>query len=189
MALSAFINIATTAKDSHEDNIKALAKKPDVSGWKWAEGESKSIGYEKWTEIQGWDWEVEAESSWTKGTGSSVGKPNPGKLTFEHYYDKSSPAILKYISQGKAFPAILIHMCKATGKEALEPYFKVLLEDAFLTKVSHTISEEGNVQQKVELVFKQITIEYQPQDGTGNQVGQLTAGTQYSWDISTGKVT
>ena len=46
-----------------------------------ADGESIQKGKEKWIEIQGWDWEVEAESSWTKGGGASVGTPNPGKLS------------------------------------------------------------------------------------------------------------
>ncbi len=32
-----------------------------------ADGESIQKGHEKWVELQGWDWEVEAESSWTKG--------------------------------------------------------------------------------------------------------------------------
>ena len=31
-----------------------------------AEGESKQAGYEKWIELSAWDWEVEAETSWTK---------------------------------------------------------------------------------------------------------------------------
>ena len=52
-----------------------------------ADGESIQKGKEKWIEIQGWDWEVEAETSWTKGGGASVGKPNPGKMNFEHYFD------------------------------------------------------------------------------------------------------
>ena len=38
-----------------------------------AEGESRQKGFEKWIELQGWDWEIEAESSWTKGGGASVG--------------------------------------------------------------------------------------------------------------------
>ena len=58
---------------------------------------------EGWIEIQGWDWEIEAESSWTKGGGASVGKPNPGKMNFEHYFDKSSPVIMGYICPGKSF--------------------------------------------------------------------------------------
>lgn len=51
-----------------------------VSFFDKADGESIQKGKEKWVEIQGWDWEVEADTSWTKGGGASVGKPNPGKL-------------------------------------------------------------------------------------------------------------
>jgi type VI secretion system secreted protein Hcp len=54
-----------------------------------ADGECKQAHFENWIEIQSWDWDVEAETSWTKGGGCSVGKPNPGKLNFEHYWDKS----------------------------------------------------------------------------------------------------
>ena len=64
-----------------------------------AEGEARQgkYGKEKWIELQSWEWEVEAESSWTKGGGASVGKPNPGKLTWEHYFDRSSHLLLGYI--------------------------------------------------------------------------------------------
>ena len=68
-----------------------------------ADGESIQKGKEKWIEIQGWDWEIEAETSWTKGGGASVGKPNPGKMNCEHYFDTSSTVIMGYICTGKAF--------------------------------------------------------------------------------------
>ena len=55
-----------------------MAANAFISFFDKAEGESIQKGKEKWVEIQGWDWEVEAETSWTKGGGASVGKPNPG---------------------------------------------------------------------------------------------------------------
>jgi type VI secretion system secreted protein Hcp len=150
-----------------------------------AEGESKQLGYEKWIEIQGWDWEVEAESSWTKGSGSSVGKPNPGKFNFEHYYDKSSNKLLQYISSGKSFKEIKLQMCKTTGDATPKPFFEVVMEEAFITKVSQTATEEGNVTQKVELVFKKITMDYKPQDGSGP--GKLGSNLTYWWDVPLGQ--
>ena len=51
-----------------------------VSFFDKADGESIQKGKEKWIEIQGWDWGVEAETSWTKGGGASVGKPVPGRI-------------------------------------------------------------------------------------------------------------
>ena len=154
-----------------------------VSFFDKADGESIQKGKEKWIEIQGWDWEVEAESSWTKGGGASVGKPNPGKLNFEHYFDTSSTVILGYICTGKAFPKLQLEMMKTTGKGSPETYFTMTMEGAFITKVSNNGTEEGNVVQKVELVFKTVKIEYKPQD---NKTGKLGAPKTYNWDIPAG---
>ena len=115
-------------------------------------GESRLAGYDGWIELQAWDWEVEAETSWTKGGGASVGKPNPGKMNWEHYYDRSSPVILKYICSGAMFDKIELKMFKGTGKgtqtSALSNYFTMTMEGAFITKVSNSATEEGNVLQK-----------------------------------------
>ena len=150
-----------------------------------ADGESIQKGKEKWIEIQGWDWEVEAESSWTKGGGASVGKPNPGKLNFEHYFDTSSTVILGYICTGKAFPKLQLEMMKTTGKGSPETYFTMMMEGAFITKVSNSGTEEGNVVQKVELVFKTVKIEYKPREKAS---GSLGVAKVFNWDIPAGIV-
>jgi type VI secretion system secreted protein Hcp len=148
-----------------------------------ADGESIQKGKEKWIEIQGWDWEIEAESSWTKGGGASVGKPNPGKLNWEHYFDTSSTVIMGYICTGKAFPKVELQMMKTTGSANPETYFGMVMEGAFITKVSVSGTEEGAVTQKVEMVFKTVKIEYKPQD---NKTGKLGAPKTYNWDIPAG---
>jgi type VI secretion system secreted protein Hcp len=148
-----------------------------------AKGESIQGEFKDWIEIQGWDWEIEAETSWTKGGGASVGKPNPGKMNWEHYFDKSSSVIMGYICSGKAFPEVVLKMCKTTGKAKPEVYFTMTMKGAFITKVSNSGTEEGNVAQKVEMVFKTVKIEYKPQD---NINGSLLAPTTYEWDIPAG---
>jgi type VI secretion system secreted protein Hcp len=154
-----------------------------VSFFDKADGESIQKGKEKWVEIRSWDWEVEAETSWTKGGGASVGKPNPGKLNFEHLFDTSSIVILGYICTGKAFPKCELQMMKTTGKGTPETYFRMTMEGVFITKVSNAGTEEGTVAQKVEMVFKTVKIEYKPQD---NKTGSLGAAKTYSWDIPAG---
>jgi type VI secretion system secreted protein Hcp len=156
-----------------------------------APGEARQgkYGTEKWCEIQGWDWEVEAESSWTKGGGSSVGKPNPGKFSFEHYYDKASNQLLYYISSGEAFKEIKLEMCKGTGSStagAMQPFFLVKMYEAFITKVTNSATDDGNVLQKVELVFKKIEIDYRAQGENKDKPGDLAAPTHYEWDIPAG---
>ncbi|HTE26458.1 Hcp family type VI secretion system effector [Flavitalea sp.] len=147
-----------------------------------ADGESIQKGKEKWIEIQAWDWEVEAESSWTRGGGASVGKPNPGKLNFEHRFDTSSIVILGYICSGKAFPKCELQMLKAGSKDIPETYFTMLLEGVYITKVSNAGTEEGNVMQRVEMVFKTVKIEYKIQDNKGS----LSIARTYNWDIPAG---
>lgn len=147
-----------------------------------AKGESKQAPYTDWIELQSWDWEVEAETSWTKGGGASVGKPSPGKLNFEHSWDRSSHVLLGYICTGTAFEDIFIEMCKSTGKSGRQPFFKVEMREAFVTKVNQSATEEGNVLQKVELVFKSIGIMYYQQG-----IGTLTYANEFSWDVPAGK--
>ena len=148
-----------------------------------ADGESTKKGKEKWVEIQGWHWEIEAETSWTKGGGASVGKPNPGSMTWQHYFDTSSTVIMGYICTGKAFPKVEVQVMKTTGKGKPETYFTIHMEGAFITKVSTSGTEEGSITQTVEMVFKTIKIDYQPQD---NKTGKLGAVKTFSWDIPAG---
>lgn len=154
-----------------------------VSFFDKADGESIVKGKEKWIEIQGWGWEVEADTSWTKGGGASVGKPNPGKMHFEHLFDTSSTVILGYICNGKAFPKVELQMMKTTGRGNQETYFTMKMEGSFITKVSNFGTEEGNIVQKVEMVFKTVMIEYKPKD---NKTGILGAAKTYNWDIPAG---
>jgi type VI protein secretion system component Hcp len=69
-----------------------------------AEGEATAKGFEKWIPIHGWSWGVSAETSWTKGGGASVGKPNPAKLVVDLDFSIASPTMLGYICTGRRFP-------------------------------------------------------------------------------------
>ena len=151
-----------------------------------APGESKIPDFKDWIELQGWDWEVDAETSWTKGGGASVGKPNPGKLNFEHYFDTSSTNILRNIFSGRSFDKIELKMLKGTGdKKGQKEFFRMEMLDAFITKVTNSATDDGNVIQKVELVFKEVSFLYRPQSSTDGSLGKDFI---VSWDIPAGKV-
>jgi type VI secretion system Hcp family effector len=151
-----------------------------ISFFDKADGESTQKGKKNWVEIQAWDWEIEAESSWTKGGGASVGKPNPGKMSWEHYFDTSSIVIMGYICTGKAFPKVELEVAKSGAKP--EIYFTMEMEGVFITKVSNSGTEEGNITQRVEMVFKTVKIDYKPQDKNG----KLGTARTFTWDIPAG---
>src|ERR1700712_344333 len=130
-------------------------------GMKPGESTHKSHnGKDGWIEISDWSWDIEADTSFLKGAGASVGKPQPGNLSFSHYYDKSSPVIMQKIVQGKHFDKVHIMMLKQTGAETGrgEPYFGITVDQAFITKVSSKGGEDGSVTQDVEMVFKVIAV-------------------------------
>ena len=72
---------------------------------------------------------------------------------------------------------------KTTGRGTPETYFTMTMEDAFITKVSNSGTEEGVVVQRFEMVFKTVKIEDKPQD---NKSGALGAVKTYNWDIPAG---
>ena len=139
-------------------------------------------GDKGWIEISDWSWDIEADTSFLKGAGASVGKPQPGNLSFSHYYDKASPVIMKKIVQGKHFERVWIVMLKQTGEEdgQGEPYFALSMDEAFITKVSSKGGEDGAVSQDVEMVFKVISVSYKPQKLKG---GGLDTPVPFGWDI------
>ena len=163
-----------------------MATNSFVSFFDKADGESNQKGKEKWVEINSWDWIVEAETSWTKGGGASVGKPNPGKISFAYLFNTASIVLLGYICSGKAFPKVELQMMRTTGKGVPETYFTMTMEGAFITKVSNSGTEDGMVMQMVEMVFKTVKIDYKPQD---NRTGSLGVSRVYNWDIAAGIAT
>lgn len=150
-----------------------------------SEGESTHEthnGSKGWIEISDWSWDITADTSFLKGAGASVGKPQPESLSFSHYYDTASPTIMSKIVQGKHFPNVWIVMLKQTGDESGkgEPYFGLHMKEAFITKVSSKGAEDGSVTQDVEMVFKTISVGYKPQKLTG---GGLDKQRDFGWDI------
>lgn len=140
-------------------------------------------GEKGWIEISDWSWDIEADTSFLKGAGASVGKPTPGTLSVSHYYDTASPVIMSKIVQGKHFPKVHIVMLKQTGDESGkgEPYFGITAEEVFITKVSSKGAEDGSVTQDVEMVFKTVAVAYKPQELKGG--GLSKSPKDFVWDI------
>ena len=139
-------------------------------------------GKQGWIEINDWSWDIEAETSFTKGGGSAVGKPTPGTLSFSHQFDLSSPVIMKKIVGGTHFPDVTIDMLKQVGSATGQPtqFFQIKVKEAFITKVSTKGGEDGSVTQDVEMVFKEIAVGYKAQKNDGG----LDSAIDFNWNIA-----
>jgi type VI secretion system secreted protein Hcp len=140
-------------------------------------------GKKGWFEISDWSWDIEADTSFLKGAGASVGKPQPGSLSFSHYYDMAAPKVMMRIVQGTFFSEVHLAMLKQTGDESGkgEVFFGATMTEAFITKVSSKGAEDGSVTQDVELVFKTIAIGYKPQ--SDDKKGDFGDQEHFTWDI------
>jgi type VI secretion system secreted protein Hcp len=148
-------------------------------------GESMQDGHggdKGWIEIGDWNWDIEAETSFMKGGGASVGKPTPGTLSFSHFWDLSSSVLLTKIVSGTHFDTVTIHMLKQTGDTTGKPatYFELVAKDAFVTKVSTKAGDDGSLNQDVDMVFKQVVCGYKAQKNTGELEGSIP----FNWNIA-----
>lgn len=148
-------------------------------------GESVQSAFKDWIDIGDWSWDIEAESSFLKGGGAAVGKPQPGSLSFSKFYDKSSPNMMTNLVKGVHFDEVILVMCKQTGAHP-EPqeYFRATMKKVFMTKVSTKGGEDGAVSQDIEIVFKEVKFEYKFQDDKG----KLSPAGEFEWDIAANKV-
>jgi type VI secretion system secreted protein Hcp len=123
---------------------------------------------------------VTAESSWTKGGGASVGKPNPGDFQFTAELNRPIPTIAKYITTGKAAQkATLTVRSDAVGNKAGFEYAKYTFEGAFFTSVGQGLNGLGRAVSAVSFIYKTMKAElFAP--------GSTAAVSCVLWDIPAG---
>lgn len=125
---------------------------------------------------------VEADSSWTKGGGASVGKPNPSDLRFATALNRAVPAMVKYITTGKAAPkATLTVRSNISGNRPGHEYAKYTFTDVFFTGIDQGLTGAGRAVSTVSAVYKTVKVE---QFAPGSPV----AVSCVEWDIPTGTV-
>lgn len=136
-------------------------------------GESRVEGYENWIELDAVAWEVTSETSWTKGSGVSVGKPEPGELAWTQAFDSSVPAMYPYLLGGVAVPAVTVELVK-DGAAGSTTFAQLVMTDAFFTAL---LFNDATVHGAI--VFKTFTQSVWPLDQDGTR-GSREAVT---WDI------
>lgn len=143
-------------------------------------GDSTAKGHEKWIRVTSLDWKVEAESSWTKGGGASVGKPNPGVIEFVMPTGTWSQQFMRQIGQGKSLPSLVVDAVSSDGR----PLYRMTAEGFFVTQYRLLTSPATPLpQDHVNGVFKKVKVEYYAV-GPDNRI--IT--TFFEWDIPLGTV-
>ncbi|MBE9463281.1 type VI secretion system tube protein Hcp [Dyadobacter subterraneus] len=124
-------------------------------------------GYENYIEITGVQFGAEAESSYTKGGGASVGKPSFDVISITKNVDKLSNELLKNIAAGKSIPLIEIATTARPQQGSELVVHKIELKNVFVTKISDASAgcdDCGTLAESVSFVYKAIRITTYSQD-------------------------
>ncbi len=124
-------------------------------------------------EVRTLDFQINAASSWTKGGGASVGKPNPATLIIKKPNNKSTSDLFKSIGQGKSIPEIIFEYYDAANKL----YYSITLTNVFLTQLNW-LTPECPTCLKLELLVGFVFKTYKTSD--------VASGTKVIWDIPAG---
>jgi type VI secretion system secreted protein Hcp len=146
-------------------------------------GESVSKGHEGEVEVLSWQWGV-SNGAHSMGGGSGQGKPEGMALSFTHHYDKASPVLQKKCVDGVHFDKVTLVARKSVGT-GQEDFFKIVLEKAYITSVTHSGSDLGQIHENVSLSYDKIDFGYKPQKPDGKLDAEIPMG----WNIKTGVTT
>ena len=145
------------------------------------DGESTHKDHKGEIQLLSWHWGVSNAHSSAGTGGSGKGKAVPLELSFIHLYDKSSPILAKHCANGKHVNKGTL-TCRKAG-EGQKDYLKIELKEVFITAVNLSGSSEEPTE-SVNLSYKEIDVEYKPQDDKGG----LGGGVKFGWNVATTEV-
>lgn len=135
------------------------------------EGESQVAGFEKQIIVLAYNWGLSQTGTTHHGTGGGAGKVNVQDLSFTHWVDAATPALIQACCKGTHFSKATLSCTKAGGDSPVV-YLVVEMKDLIVSSVSCGGSNGEDMQSvNVTLNFAEFTIKYQPQDKTGKKLG------------------
>ena len=141
-------------------------------------GDSTAKGHENWIRVSSLDWSTKAQTSWTSGSGASVGKPNPGELQLVLPNGLWSQFFVRLITQGKAVPKIVFDAMSSDGR----PLYRMTVEGFFVTEYRlASLATTPLPQDHVNGVFKTFKLEQFAQTADGRLITTVV-----DWNVVTG---
>jgi type VI secretion system secreted protein Hcp len=146
------------------------------------QGESKKTGKEGWTQIGTFQLGAVQPGSFGMHSGGSTGKVDFSDVTFTTEASKITPLIFKAMGNHDQLTEVWLVARKGTGSMQ-EDYLWLKLTDAIFTTYNLHVGENGPPQVSGSINFRQISINYKPQ----NEDQSLGAEVMYEFDQSLGQ--
>ena len=118
----------------------------------------------------------------TVGGGGGAGKVQYRDLTVQALIDKATPAIMRYVSNGKHIGKVELSVCKAGGSQI--EYCRITLEDVLITSVIFNgTTSRDLIGVSYQFQASKVKTQYWEQSASGGK----GAETQSGWDIKSNK--
>lgn len=145
-------------------------------------GGSVDKNHPGWSEVDHWSWQVTAETTYLKGSGAAVGKPQPGPFSWTQSVDAVYPRLFTQLVKGTSSKTVTLDVVTGLGGKAPESFFSMVFSDVFYTKLAVAGSAAGQLGLNGEFVFKQMSMSYKPVDPASGKLGQAVTA---SWNVAT----
>ncbi|MBP2168623.1 type VI secretion system secreted protein Hcp [Erwinia toletana] len=139
------------------------------------EGESQDANHKGWITISSFEWSANQP---VNSQGGTIGRVEYQDLHVQTMVDKATPAIMRYMSNGKPIEKVEISTCHANDGQV--EYLRITLQDVLITSAYYHGSGHGS----------KVAISYKFRAGkVGQQYWEMTAsgarGTESAsgWDI------
>ncbi len=143
-------------------------------------GESQDTAHKDEIDVLSWGWGLSQSGSMHLGSGGGAGKVNVQDLTFNKYFDKSSPNLMMACSSGKHYPEAKLVVRKAGGDSQVE-YIVITLKEVLVSSIgTGGTNHDDRLTETITLNFAQVLVDYQPQKADGTKDGGQI---KYGWNI------
>lgn len=142
-------------------------------------GDATAKGREGWIRVSSLQWEVEADTNYTSGSGAAIGKPRPGNLRLTLPTGTWSQHFARMITQGKALPKVTIDAIASDGR----PLYRATVDGMLVTQFGiASLPATPLPQDTLDFVYQILKIEYYATAADGKLIT-----TYFEWNVPMGK--
>lgn len=145
------------------------------------EGESFNQQFPRWTEIIAFNAGSVSEITTTGGGGQTIGRPETKCFTISMRQDKVAYYLKKEMYTGSNIASIQLDAVKTTGSPEPQTYYRLLMENVFVSAIEEATEEDGTSTMNVSFVPRRFRYTYWPQLINGN----LGTPVIFGWDVAT----
>lgn len=147
-------------------------------------GEALMQGFTNWSEVLAVNAGASSGAVSWGGPGGSVAPPTTKCFTISMMQDKMVYYLKREMYTGSTLTSVEINALKETGQPSPQSYYRVLMENVYVTMVEEALNEDGMSVVNISFVPERFRYTYYPQ----TQTGALGTPVVFGWNQRTNQI-